>query len=744
MGEKRAKGKVIHKHETAANWELSSYVPDIGEVVFYDPDENYNYTRQKNGDGINKVHDLPFSSDGKTNLMPNEVDSVIQKGNCAADKNSAVFGSKNQTYAEFAFADGQLNLSGVKLTNFFNLNIEKAELYTAEDGSRYTKISLYEIPESLEFMDDPAIVIYANGLYYSCRPSKYFSSQNILYFLNHNASDAINAEIKNSSTSGVKFYRINSEAISEKTHTEHVEGAYNISCQGGNNNTSSKASHVEGHTNINFGDYSHVEGVQNVNMGTYNHVEGNGNKVLSLAQFSRISGRQNILDAGAGVKTVATNIWGEKNTVGKASYSQIGGAENKIPYISYSYVDGLKNEANSAKYSRIGGQQNKVNDVQSAIIHGEFLEVSGQNKAVFGQYNAVNNDALFIVGCGWGSSQKHNAFEISKEGELSFRRNGTLAGLNGIIDQIIETSQNLEQSIKQVNNSISLLGNSISTVQQSVTTISNTANTNKTNITSLESRTSNINKFISVQDETTEEYYYPSIGTYEITGYNNISKIAVRSKNLLDRYHYYVNERTLTGLTLKAQENGTITIQGKITKDQWPQLELYYSSGNEILNLQPGKTYTVGRICANSEVILRFAYKKGGTTISKDLTGSGASEYTFTWDSTCTLSTILIQTNKQDYSTEVVVYPYIYEVGKEPSSWVPNYMVDYTPAKDLFINIDYKEMSMYFTKQDSANGLSAKFNIYNDLPNRINGKEVIFTDTEPEFYDEDKIYFIYE
>lgn len=63
MKEKRSKGKVIHKHETEANWLLSQYVPDIGEVVFYDPDEMYSYTRQKNGDGIHKVSELPWAAE---------------------------------------------------------------------------------------------------------------------------------------------------------------------------------------------------------------------------------------------------------------------------------------------------------------------------------------------------------------------------------------------------------------------------------------------------------------------------------------------------------------------------------------------------------------------------------------------------------------------------------------------------------------------------------------------------------
>ena len=62
MGEqiKKMKAKVIHKYETEANWELSNYVPDVGEIVFYDIDETHNYVRQKNGDGVHMVKELPF------------------------------------------------------------------------------------------------------------------------------------------------------------------------------------------------------------------------------------------------------------------------------------------------------------------------------------------------------------------------------------------------------------------------------------------------------------------------------------------------------------------------------------------------------------------------------------------------------------------------------------------------------------------------------------------------------------
>lgn len=35
---KQIKGKIIFKHETEADWNLSSYKPDEGEQIIYDPD----------------------------------------------------------------------------------------------------------------------------------------------------------------------------------------------------------------------------------------------------------------------------------------------------------------------------------------------------------------------------------------------------------------------------------------------------------------------------------------------------------------------------------------------------------------------------------------------------------------------------------------------------------------------------------------------------------------------------------
>lgn len=60
MAEKRLKSRIIHKHETEANWKQSSLIPLQGEIIVYDKDENYDYERIKIGDGVTNVNTLPF------------------------------------------------------------------------------------------------------------------------------------------------------------------------------------------------------------------------------------------------------------------------------------------------------------------------------------------------------------------------------------------------------------------------------------------------------------------------------------------------------------------------------------------------------------------------------------------------------------------------------------------------------------------------------------------------------------
>lgn len=93
---KKINAKVIHKCETEANWELSSYIPAEGEVVTYKIDENYDYERMKLGDGIHTVKDLPFVNDDILKLVRNVATDALTY-ELAADGTYAICTGLNDT-----------------------------------------------------------------------------------------------------------------------------------------------------------------------------------------------------------------------------------------------------------------------------------------------------------------------------------------------------------------------------------------------------------------------------------------------------------------------------------------------------------------------------------------------------------------------------------------------------------------------------------------------------------------------
>ena len=58
---KNINSRVQQKHDIEVNWNKAvNFIPLLGELILYDPDENYSYTRFKVGDGIKVAKDLPF------------------------------------------------------------------------------------------------------------------------------------------------------------------------------------------------------------------------------------------------------------------------------------------------------------------------------------------------------------------------------------------------------------------------------------------------------------------------------------------------------------------------------------------------------------------------------------------------------------------------------------------------------------------------------------------------------------
>jgi hypothetical protein len=57
------KARIAFLHKTEKEWNRQNFIPNPGEMVIYDPDNNFKYQRIKIGDGIHSLQELPFFID---------------------------------------------------------------------------------------------------------------------------------------------------------------------------------------------------------------------------------------------------------------------------------------------------------------------------------------------------------------------------------------------------------------------------------------------------------------------------------------------------------------------------------------------------------------------------------------------------------------------------------------------------------------------------------------------------------
>lgn len=77
------KARVSHLHKTEADWsKLSTWVPEAGELIIYDPDHLHKYSRIKIGDGVHTLNEIAFSIESSidTALNQHKFKEVIDAG----------------------------------------------------------------------------------------------------------------------------------------------------------------------------------------------------------------------------------------------------------------------------------------------------------------------------------------------------------------------------------------------------------------------------------------------------------------------------------------------------------------------------------------------------------------------------------------------------------------------------------------------------------------------------------------
>ena len=77
------KARLSMLHKTEAEWRsLTTFIPEAGELVIYDPDTSYSYSRVKVGDGKLTVNELDFFVDSaaEATLEKHKYSEVIDAG----------------------------------------------------------------------------------------------------------------------------------------------------------------------------------------------------------------------------------------------------------------------------------------------------------------------------------------------------------------------------------------------------------------------------------------------------------------------------------------------------------------------------------------------------------------------------------------------------------------------------------------------------------------------------------------
>lgn len=217
----------------------------------------------------------------------------------------------------------------------------------------------------------------------------------------------------NSISEGVNSFVEGSQNIS-RGNSSHAENANNLAIgdnshvEGVENTSTHIGAHVQGNKNGSFGKYSHTEGGENVssttNDCTYVHVEGYKNTMKPTGQDDP----QGSSGAGGGSGTAPStpNVWA----------THIGGIENSASG-TCSFTGGYQND-NGGNMTFITGSNNVIyNNIARSSLLGYNLKSNADNQTIVGRYNALNKNALFIVGNG-SIGKDSNAFSVLADGRV--------------------------------------------------------------------------------------------------------------------------------------------------------------------------------------------------------------------------------------------------------------------------------------------------------------------------------------
>ena len=372
--EKTLKTRIIHKHETEADWQRSSFVPKQAELIIYDTDENHSKPRIKIGDGSEKtINDLPFIGGGVGQETP-EGGEIFNdyENNAAIGEGTSARGLNTQagTFARKIVADG-------------------IKVLKDDDSSTYYQIIVNGLVNSDELCTDAWVATdnYVAGTSDLVTVDCKTHLSNALYISNieenadTNTSTITIKRIDNRNFTGLSMDDISGTNMEEDWI--YVAGKLNgeISPQFTSAFAGGKDSVATGYAAMSFGR-------ANISAGNYSVTLGRGNKAsyagLAAGMYNEAGNGGIALgnsNKALGDAAVATGT----NTYARAASSRAGGRESQA-LSEFSIADGM------------------------GVIAG-----LKQGQVVHGFYNVRNDSDLFIIGDGKSNTSRHNAFQITSD-----------------------------------------------------------------------------------------------------------------------------------------------------------------------------------------------------------------------------------------------------------------------------------------------------------------------------------------
>ena len=419
MGQtKIIKGRALFKHEIAANWEQSSYIPSRGEKVLYDPDEFYDYTRVKYGDGSHKVKELPFADEKVENLRV--LDHIEQAESQA--------GCKGYYWGEYSYLGNNpgyivyLTLNIIRPPVGENINLATIDPSTLDwqvgDRVSIANQTGEKFPTcKIASINGATVGVYFSGTVGTDAASYQRDDDRTIFNIDRPQAGIIDIGY------GAKAYGLNSKAIGPWST---ADGQENLAI--GNK------SFAEGSKNIAYGNSAHAEGYLTVAEGQQAHAEGY--KTKATGQRSHAEGESTTAEGqqahAEGWHTVASGCGSHAegiSTVAKGHYAHSEGYGTEATYDS-AHAEGQYTHA----YGTASHAEGSYTIAESNSAHAEGFETvasvgahaEGYGSCALGWYShaeGVNTKAQGVDSHAEGEGTKTTAPKAHAEGT-----NSTAAG----------------------------------------------------------------------------------------------------------------------------------------------------------------------------------------------------------------------------------------------------------------------------------------------------------------------------